>query len=323
MNPRAVTLLLLSSFGLLVLGVSGSRSANGDSQPPSAPELIGEGVISTPDDELGATISPDGQTLYFERSIPPHYLYVLYESHLVDGKWGSPEVLPFSGRYRDTDPVLSPDGRTMLWASDRPVNGVDRHHFYIWEANLKPGGGGWAEPRILEGPVNDGFNQVFCSIAANGNLYFASSRKGAGYDLYRSRLVGGRYQPAEELTGLNDPSIWSFEATIAPDESYLLIGSFGRQPSYGSSDIYISYNQGGVWSKPKNLGPVINTPARDYSPRISGDGKWLLYTSERIDAEPTLPFSYSAFEKRIRSLYNTLGNLYRIPLDYVLRTTKP
>jgi len=287
-----------------------------------SPQMIGEGILSTPEDELGANLTADGKTIYFERSIPPHYLYVLYESHLVGGKWSQPEVLPFSGRYRDTDPVLSPDGKTLLFASDRPVGGVDRHHFYIWQARKTEKG--WSDAEMLSGPVNNGFNQVFCSIARNGNLYFASSRKGGGYDMYRSRLVNGKYQDAEDLgPNLNDPSIWTFESTIAPDETYLLIGSFGRQPSYGSSDIYISYNQSGVWSKPKNLGPVINSTARDYSPRISGDGKWLLYTSERMDAEPVLPFTYSEFEKRIRGLYNTLGNLYRIPLDYVLRTTKP
>src|SRR5262249_55594016 len=211
-----------------------------DSVP--SPEMIGEGILSTPEDELGANLTADGETIYFERSIPPHYLYVLYESHLVGGKWSPPEVLPFSGQYRDTDPVLSPDGTTMLFASDRPVDGVDRHHFYIWQARKTAKG--WSDAEILPGPVNDGFNQVFCSMARNGNLYFASSRKGGGYDMYRSRLVNGKYQEAEDLgPNLNDPSIWTFESTIAPDESYLLIGSFGRQPSYGSSDLYISYNQ--------------------------------------------------------------------------------
>jgi Tol biopolymer transport system component len=316
----AVALLLLAAGALGAIGSAGAPTA-----PPAAsfPELVGEGVISTPDDELGATTSPDGKTLYFERSVPPHYLYVLYESHLVNGEWGPPEVLPFSGRYRDTDPVLSPDGRTMLWASDRPVNGVDTHHFFIWQVSRSEDGRGWSEPRILEGPVNDGFNQVFCSVAANGNLYFASSRKGAGYDLYRSRLADGRYQPAEELTDLNDPSIWSFEATIAPDESYLLIGSFGRQPSYGSSDLYVSFRRGDGWTAPRNLGPAVNSPARDYSPRISGDGKWMLYTSERLDRAPSLPFDAAGFLRLSRGIFNTLGNVYRVPLASVIGPEAP
>ena len=89
------------------------------------------------------------------------------------------------------------------------------------------------------------------------------------------------YQEAEDLgPDFNGPGISSFEAFISPDESFLLIGSFGRQPTFGSSDLYIAYNQNGTWTKPKNLGPVINTKARDYSPRLSGDGKWLLYTGQ-------------------------------------------
>jgi len=319
MRRGAAVLAALAVLGVGIPRLARPRSATDDAAP--VPELIGEGVVSTPDDELGGNLTADGRTLYFERSVPPHYLYVLYESHLVDGKWSAPEVLPFSGQYRDTDPVLSPDGRTMLWASDRPIEGVDRHHFYIWESTRTAAG--WSPPRMLPGPVNDGFNQVFCSIARNGNLYFASSRKGAGYDIYRSRLVDGAYRPAEELTVLNDPRIWSFEATIAPDESFLLIGSFGREPSYGSSDLYISYNRDDAWTAPMNLGPAINTSARDYSPRISGDGKWMLYTSERLDREPTLPFDGGEFTRLTHGLYNTLGNLYRVPLDYVLRSTAP
>jgi len=285
------------------------------------PEIIGKGIISTLDDELGGTIAADGKTIYFEKSAPPHYLYILYQAQLVGDTWSTPTVLPFSGQYRDTDPVLSPDGNTMLFASDRPVDGVDRHHFYIWSAKKTPSG--WSSPELLKGPVNDGFDQVFCSIAANGNLYFTSSRKGGVYDIYRSRLVDGQYQTAEELSDFNSPSIDSFEATIAPDESFLLIGSFGREPSFGSSDLYISYNQNGIWTKPKNLGPGINTPARDYSPRISGDGKWLLFTSERLEKTPSYPLNYEEFVKLSRSLYNGLGNLYRVPLDHVLQSTKP
>jgi hypothetical protein len=297
--------------------IAETRAAGADAP---VPEMIGEGVISTPDDELGGTITADGQTLYFEKSAPPHYLYILYESHLQNGHWSSPKVLPFSGQYRDTDPVLSPDGQTMLFASDRPVHGAEQHHFYIWEA--KRNGDGWLKPEILKGPVNDGFDQVFCSIAQNGNLYFTSSRKGGVYDIYRSKLVEGKYQAAEEFgADFNSPNIDSFEATIAPDESFLLIGSFGRLPGNGSSDIYISYNRNGVWTKPQNLGTPINSSARDYSPRISGDGKWLLFTSERLDQPLALPVNHEQFVRFSRGLYNGLGTLYRVPLDYVLRST--
>jgi hypothetical protein len=289
---------------------------------PYAPELLGEGVLSTPDDELAASITADGRTLYFMKSAPPHYLYVFFESHLVRGRWTTPTVLPFSGRWKDTDPVLTPDERTMLFASDRPVHGEDRHHFYIWR--VRRTARGWGEPEFVEGPVNDGFNQVFCSMATNGNLYFTSSRKSGNYDVFCSRLVDGRYAPAEDLGApMNGPGISTFEAFVAPDESYLLLGSFGRKDSRGSSDLYVSWRRDGKWTEPQNLGLGINTTARDYSPRVSGDGKWFLYTSERLDHPLTLSPDYAMFTRLSRGLYNGLGNLYRVPLAEALSGAPP
>jgi Tol biopolymer transport system component len=288
------------------------------------PELIGENFISTPDDEFGGALSNDGKTIYYDITVPPHYLYIICESHLMGGKWGKPEILPFSGLYRDSDPVLTPDGNTLLFASDRPRNGVESHSFYIWSATKTKNG--WEEPRPLDGPVNSDGSQVFASMALNGNLYFTSDRKNGEFDIYRSKLVGGKYQAAEDLgPTINGEGIWSLEALVAPDESYLLIGSFGRQPSFGNSDLFISYNQHGVWTKPKNLGPVINTPAREYSPRISPDGKWLIYTSEQgMQTEKRdHPFTADEFSRKSRGIFNGLGNIYRIPLDYVLQETRP
>jgi hypothetical protein len=213
---------------------------------------------------------------------------------------------------------------TLLFASDRPRNGVESHRFYIWSvAKTKKG---WGEPRSLDGSVNSEGSQVFASMATNGNLYFTSDRKSGEFDIYRSKLVDGKYQPAEDLgPTINGEGIWSLEALIAPDESYLLMGSFGRQPSFGNSDLFISYNQNGVWTKPKNLGPVINTPAREYSPRISPDGKWLIYTSEQgMQTEKRdHPFMADEFSQKARGVFNGLGNIYRIPLDYVLQETRP
>jgi Tol biopolymer transport system component len=322
---KALTKSLLGGI-IMALGSAlllAQTSVQSSSDPPNA-ELIGEDVISTPFDEFGGALSSDGATLYYDVTVPAHYLYVMCESHLVNGKWQRPEVLPFSGLYRDTDPVLTPDGKTLLFASDRPRNGVESHSFYIWAVEKTEQG--WSEPRALDGPVNSSGSQVFASVARNGNLYFTSDRNKGQFDIYRSRLVDGKYQLAEDLgPNINGEGIWSLEALIAPDESYLLIGSFGRQPSFGNSDLFISYNQHGVWSKPKNLGPVINTAAREYSPRITPDGKWLIFTSERgIETDRRdQPFSSEEFSSRARGKFNGLGNIYRIPMEYVLRVAAP
>src|SRR5579859_4483586 len=68
------------------------------------PEMVGEGVISSSQDEFGAMPDKDWTVMYFDRSIPAHYHYVMYLSRFEKGKWRPAEVLPFSGEYRDSDP---------------------------------------------------------------------------------------------------------------------------------------------------------------------------------------------------------------------------
>ncbi len=40
---------------------------------------------------------------------------------------------------------------------------------------------------------------------------------------------------------------------------------------YGGTDIYVSYGSGNVWSKPKNLGPEVNTPGNEVFPFLNGN----------------------------------------------------
>src|SRR5215831_6915342 len=88
-------------------------------------ELFAEGTVSTDQDEFGAMPDKDWSTLYFNRSVPAHYHYVMYVSQFKNGAWSVPETLPFSGEYRDSDPVLSVDGRTLYFVSDRPAAGLE------------------------------------------------------------------------------------------------------------------------------------------------------------------------------------------------------
>jgi len=280
------------------------------------PIIVGDGIISTPQDEFGGSLSPDGKTIYFDRSIPPHYLYTMWESHLVGSQWSSPQILTFSGEYRDSDPVLSPDGNKLLFVSDRPVDGHDRHHYEIWMCERE--GDKWSEPKNL-GPVVNTHSQYFASTASNGNLYFTATvgADDSEIDVFVSRFVDGKYTTPVNLgPQINGKGIVNIEAFISPDEKFLLIGAFSRPDSVGSSDIYVSYNQNGKWSVPLPIS-AINTPAREYSPRLTPDGKRLIFTSERGMAteKRDKPWTMAEFEQKSRSIWNGLGNIYSVPID--------
>ena len=316
-----MTLLRLSSVVLILL-LFGSYAALAAPRTPGDPalkvELIGEGTVSTDQDEFGAMPDKDWTTLYFNRSVPAHYHYVMYLSHFKNGAWSVPETLPFSGQYRDSDPVLSADGRTLYFVSDRPAEGLEPNRFHAWSVDRTAIG--WTSLHPLRGPVNETGNTEFVSFAANGNLYFTSDRSGSSFDVYCSRLVNAQYQPAESLGLAINDGRYTIEAFVAPDESFILLGSFARD-SLGNADLYIAYRENGVWSKPVNFGPSINTKARDYSPRISPDGKYLLFSSERgFPTEPhDQPVSYQEFARRVHGTLNGLGNIYRVPLADALR----
>jgi WD40 repeat protein len=325
MNRNRSTAMVIGLLLLLLVGVKSlcAPSAADEKEKSSlAPEMIGEGVISTQDDEFGGDLAPDEKTLYFDKTVPAHYLYVLCESRLMNGKWSKPEVLPFSGLYRDSDPVLSPDGETMFFASDRPVTpkATDERRFQIWQ--VKKTKHGWSDPTLVPGVINSQGSQVFASVTNDGTMYFTSSRKTGNYDIFRSRLVNGKYEEAEDLgPEINGPQIASLEAWVAPDESYLLIGSFGREGGYGNSDLFVSFNENRRWGKPVNLGAAVNTPARDYSPRVTVDGRWLYYASEMgmPYEKREQPITFQQFAEGMKGIRNGLGNIYRIPWAPILK----
>lgn len=284
------------------------------------PHLFAEGIISTKDDEFGGAFTPDGKTCYFSKSILRFYLDIICYTEYKDGKWQTPKIAPFSGTYRDFNPVLSPDGKKMVFTSNRPVNGQLKKDYDIWMVEKKADNT-WSDPIHLDTTINSPYDEHFASIAASGTIYFSSNRPGAlggegDADFYYAKWENGHYTTAVHLTDSVSTSSYELDCLIAPDESFLLMGAYGRPDGYGSYDIYISKKINGKWQPSRNLGPIVNTAFRDYSPRISPDGKYLFFTSEKdFSAGKKGVSNYLELEKALRSVCNGSGNIYQIDLS--------
>lgn len=302
------------------------------------PKMVGPNVISTSGNEFGGTMSPVGSEIYFTRSVPRSYMYAIFVSHKVNGKWMTPELVPFSGHGRDFDPVLAPDGKRMVFISDRPVTpGVPKYDYDIWMVD-RGADGKWGTPFNVGAPVNttlpadatqDEGNEWWASLAADGTLYFSSDGhepKGK-HQIYRSRFVNGKYQEPENLGPVINADPEDGEPMIAPDQSFLLFSANGAKDGYGYWDIYISHAlPDGSWSKPENLGSLVNTDQRDYSPRLEPDGHTLIFTSERYFGTPSQNrrLTYRALKAEAQGLLNGFGNLYEIDLRSLgLKTPVP
>lgn len=284
------------------------------------PRMIGEGTLSTPANEFGGTVTPDGSELYFSISVPQSYRYAIYVSRRTPTGWGRPELAPFSGTGRDFDPVLSPDGKRLLFISDRPVHpGETKKDYDVWEVDRV--GKGWSAPRNLGPPIDGKLGgeertEEFASLAADGTMYLAIVTE-AGMGIFRSDWKDGRYQEPVSLGDVvNVAGVFTGEPIIAPDQSFLLLSSYGRHGGYGGWDIWISRHEAdGSWSDPENLGPRVNTPQRDYSPRLMPDGHTLVFTSERYFATGrTTAVDWPALANGMRGVLDGYGNLYEVDL---------
>jgi hypothetical protein len=312
-----LTIALLSACGRIALAQYASAKSI------SAPTIFASGVISTGEYEVCPTFSLDGKTLYFVKSTPDANFWTIVFSQFQNGKWNAPQVAPFSGQYSDADEFITGDGKQMFFISRRPVspdispNASGKLDIWVMD---KIANGDWAEPRNLGRPVNSDANEYYPTVAANGTLYFGSRRKGGkgGADIYRSRLVNGKYQEPENLGDAINTEFDEFEPFIAPDESFVIFMAGGGRPdSLGGYDFYISYNRNGQWTKAKNLGAPINSSADEFSAKIAPDGKYFFWASARslIDGPKDESWTINELSNAYHSPGNGLGDIYYIDVS--------
>ena len=285
-------------------------------KPVTEPAIFAEGIVSTGDFDSHPAFTPEGKTLYFVRSTPNFSLWTMLVSRFEKGKWRTPEIAPFSGKYSDADPFITSDGSRFYFISNRPVVGKSTPDLDIWV--MEKTAAGWSEPKNVGAPINSSGSEWYPTVAANGTIYFGSDREGGKgrTDIYRSRLTGGKYTEAENLGDAINTQLNEFEPLIAPDESYLIFMAGGRADGRGGFDLYISYNRNGAWTKPANLGDKINSSGNEYSPTISPDGRYFFWTSTRGFADKPLEkrLSYQELMNRLRSPGNGLGDIYQIDI---------
>jgi Tol biopolymer transport system component len=285
------------------------------------PAVFGEGTISTADDEMNAAFTADGKTVYFTKNHMGQRLGVIHESHFVDGRWSTPEIVPFSGQYTDYDPVVSADGTRLFFDSNRPLTGTGRKDFDIWV--VEKTAGGWGPPKNLGETINTRQDEFYASLSADGTLYFSATRpdtKGR-LDIYRARWQNGAYSTPENLgEGVNSQGV-EVDPYVAPDQSFVVFSANGRPDDMGGGDLYISEQVNGVFQPARHLGSGINSAAREYCPSGSPDGRYFFFTSFRGfgDRVPDRPWTTKDFVTGLRSVLNGWGNLYQIDMAALRR----
>lgn len=303
---------------LLVMLLAGPFAPALFAQPPgglaAAAKVVGEGTVSTRDVEFNFTVSADSSVSFFTKALLPDWrrMSIVY-ARRKGGKWQEPRLAPFSGQYRDADPFLSPDQSQLVFISDRPSKYQQHPAAYtLW--TVAPPFLGKAEPEQLEGDFYGTLSPLYPSLSLNGNLYFSAST-GKDSDIYFVRKEKGRYGQAVKLP-FNSAQSRDLDPVIAPDESFLIFTSTSRA-GFGGADLYVSFQNGGTWSEPVNLGGNVNTFLNEGQPGLSADGRSLYFSSikpkDKADYSPRQKrLSNAALEKELNSPFNGLPNIWKI-----------
>jgi hypothetical protein len=295
-------------------------------------DLVGRGVISTGLQETSATLTADGNTLYFMRSDFAETDDTIMVSQRHGNRWSTPQVAAFSGQWHDSEPTLSPDGNRLYFVSNRPphpgeapvvaeMKGQRFAGSNLWYVE-RQAHGGWGAPVHVDGALNDGAMIYNPSVAANGDIYFSAHRadSGNGYQIYVARRSDTGHAAPQRLE-LGDISHSRMDPAVDPQGRFLLYAG-NEGDSLGSADIYIAFRQpDGSWGKPQHLGDDVNSPALENAPSL-GPGFGELYVSSTRRDEVHFPKprdDAATLQQRLQSPLNGSRNLWRFDISNVLR----
>lgn len=140
----------------------------------------------------------DGKTMYFTRNnfldgkkgkdSKRITLLKIYKATQLDGKWSDVTALPFnSDQYSVAHPALSPDDKTLYFASDMPGT-LGQSDLYKVAINED---GSFGTPVNLGTSINTPGRETFPFISQENELYFASDgRPGlGGLDIFQTKIV--------------------------------------------------------------------------------------------------------------------------------------
>lgn len=284
----------------------------------TVPELMG---FNDGSNNRDITISPDGNTLLTTVLSAKNKLGVILILKKSGNQWSDAKIAPFSGTYPDIEPMFSPDGKRVWFASRRPLESIPEAEIQdalnplpvkdwdIWYVEINNGVFGKA---VNPGsPLNTVNNEFYPSITRKGNLYFTSDREG-GFgkeDLYR---LTTRNQ-VENLGALVNTEDYEFNAFVDPDEAFIIYTALGRKDSLGRGDLYLHFtDKSGKFGNPLHLDSGINSPQLDYCPFVHNGN--LYFTSERFLGIKKIE-NITQLRQRLNRPGNGLGDIYRLAFD--------
>ncbi|EPG65388.1 OmpA family protein [Leptospira wolffii serovar Khorat str. Khorat-H2] len=230
---------------------------------------------------------------------------------LLERNFGS----PLNTQNDEYNPVISPDGKYIVFQSNRPGGEGEMDLWLSENANYKKrdGEADWRKPVNLnqgiweknkkELPAGEKKAELFNTDKFDGGVSIRFDEVGSPKEIFFTSVKNEKsnragldalniyYTSRDEKTKLwKDPvpvpeinsNFNEKMPAISPDGKYLVFAS-DRPGGFGEYDLWVSYRNlsTGAWSNPINLGAEVNSKASEILPYIHPDGEQLYFSTNR------------------------------------------
>ncbi|WP_025896368.1 TolB family protein [Kordiimonas gwangyangensis] len=238
-------------------------------------ELVEFSSVNT---DVKLTISPDGQFAVW--GVGTDAGLDLFMSRKTKDGWGATEAVPFNTAATEFDPSFAPDGRSLLFFSDREggFGGDD-----LYEVSFDAETGSFGKPANLGGTVNSKGDDWAPVLNASGTkLLFASDGHG-GYgkhDLFISDKVDGAWATPKNLGPAINSAREDFDAAFLPGDSRMV---YSQGTFEGDGDVRLRFAEkvDKVWSKKSELPKLFNCrTGLNFGPSVSAaEPDWFYWSA--------------------------------------------
>ena len=202
--------------------------------------IDGMAVVSTPNNEVRASVSRDGQRIVWGSTdrAGGAGAWDLWQASLHDARWSDPQPLSINSAANDFDPVFSADGHWLYFFSNRD-GGIGGDDLYRAQVLVD---GGFGVPQHLGAGVNGSGDEWAPTPSADGTqLMFASnSFGGAGrHDLFVAHWDGQAFVDPQPVPGINTVDD-EFDAAWLGDGKAIV---FARSTNVGNAPIRLMLAQ--------------------------------------------------------------------------------
>lgn len=188
--------------------------------------------------------------------------------------------------YNEVAPVITADGKTLYCVrKNSPENTAQPDKDDIWFSTLNDNSE-WSELKNIGLPLNNESHNFVISVSPDnntmlvGNTYNSDGTSlGSGISITNKTTAGWEIPKQLVVEGLYNNN--AYVSYFLGSDNKTLLFAIENKDGQGKKDIHVSFlNDDNTWSKPMNLGNVVNTWGDESGPYLAADNKTLFYSTD-------------------------------------------